>query len=241
MTNEIFIEELKKIGVNIDSEIISKLEMFYQLLIEWNEKINLTRIVEKKEVYLKHYYDSLTIARVCNLSKVESLCDVGTGAGFPGIVLKIVYPKLKITLIDSLNKRVIFLNDVISKLQLKDIFVIHTRMEDYSKKNVERYDVITSRAVASVAILSEISSQSMKINGHLILLKSHCSEELEECKPLLKELGCEINKIDRFELPIEKSERTLVDIIKLYKTSSKYPRSIDKIKKSHCKKNTNNV
>ena len=232
MKIEQFIKELKKIGIEVDSEKLEKLEKYYDILIKWNKVINLTRIIDKEDVYLKHFYDSLTITKIINLNEVNSLCDVGTGAGFPGIVLKIVYPNLKITLIDSLNKRVKFLNQIIKELCLKDIIAIHTRMEDYSKNNIEKFDVITSRAVANISVLSEISVKSLKIGGHLILLKGKCKEELDNAINHIKELGCNINKVEDFKLPIEESDRMLIDIIKKSKTSNKYPRSFDKIKKT---------
>ena len=146
MTEQKFIEEIKKLGITPTKNNLQKLEKFYQLLIEWNKKINLTRITNKEEVYLKHFYDSLTIVKEVDLTKVNTLCDVGTGAGFPGIVLKIFYPNLKITLIDSLLKRVKYLNEIIKELDLKDIVAIHTRGEDYH----ETFDIVTARAVANI-------------------------------------------------------------------------------------------
>ena len=131
-----FNEELKKLGITLSAYQLDELEKFYKLLVEWNQKINLTRIIEKEDVYLKHFYDSLTIVKVIDLNKVETLCDVGTGAGFPGIVLKIFYPHLKISLVDSLQKRVNFLNLVIKELELDDIVAIHARAEIYAKDNI---------------------------------------------------------------------------------------------------------
>ena len=232
MKIDLFIEELKKIGIELNSEKLKQLEKYYEFLIEWNKKTNLTRIVKEEEVYLKHFYDCLTIAKVNNLEEVDTLCDVGTGAGFPGVVLKIVYPNLKVTLIDSLNKRIVFLNELIKELNLKDIVAIHTRMEDYSKENIEKFDIITSRAVARISVLSEISVQALKIEGHLIFLKGNCDEELSESLDLLTKLGCKVNKIVKFELPVEESNRTIVDIIKKKKTNMKYSRSICNIKKA---------
>ena len=134
MTKEEFIENLKKINIYPTEQQLSILERFYNKMIEWNKKINLTRITEKEEVYLKHYYDSLTLNKAIDLNRVETLCDVGTGAGFPGIVIKIFFPKIKITLIDSLQKRVNYLNEIIKELNLKDIEAIHTRGEDFKGK-----------------------------------------------------------------------------------------------------------
>lgn len=231
MNKEEFLNETKKLKINISEKQMILLDKFYQLLIEWNEKINLTTITEYEDVYLKHFYDSLTLAKEVDLNREITLCDVGTGAGFPGIVLKICFPNLKITLIDSLQKRVNYLNEIIKELGLKDITAIHTRMEDFSKKNKEQYDIITARAVANINILLEISIKALKINGNLILMKANCEEEINNSKNTLKELDCEIVTINEFELPNENSKRTLINIRKISKTKDKYPRSIDKIKK----------
>ena len=230
MNLEKFIEENKKIGINIDQQKLNKLEKFYNLLVEWNNKINLTRIIEKEDVYLKHFYDSLTINKVINLNEAETLCDVGTGAGFPGIVLKIVFPNLKITLIDSLNKRINYLNEIIKELELKDIEAIHTRVEDYAKNNREKYDVVTSRAVANLKLLSELCIPMVKVNGYFIPMKANVDEEINESKEILKNLKSEIEHRETFNLPIENSLRNILLIKKTEKTNPIYPRRIDKIK-----------
>ena len=141
MNQNEFINELEKIGIKVDEEKLNKLEKYYELLIEYNKVMNLTGITEKDQVYLKHFYDSLTISKIINLENEESLCDLGSGAGFPGIVLKIFYPNLKITLIDSLNKRINFLNTVIKELNLTNIEAIHTRIEEYAIDNKEKYAI----------------------------------------------------------------------------------------------------
>ena len=161
MNQQEFIEELKKLGISPTTKQLELLNQFYELLIEWNQKINLTRITEKEEVYLKHFYDSLTIVKEIDLSKVSTLCDVGSGAGFPGIVLKIFYPNLKVTLIDSLQKRVNYLNEVMKALNLTDIQAIHTRAEEY----YETFDIVTARAVANIEKL-------LKYTMHLLNYKS---------------------------------------------------------------------
>lgn len=230
MKIEEFKKELQDLGISLTEEMLMKLEKFYELLISWNEKMNLTRITNKEDVYLKHFYDSLTLIRVINLSDVETLCDVGSGAGFPGIVLKIVFPNLKITLIDSLNKRVNYLNEIIKCLELENIEAIHIRCEDYAKVNREKYDVITARAVASLKILSELCIPMAKVNGHFVAMKANINEEIAEAIPIFKKLDSKIDLIDEFELPVEKSKRTLVKVKKTKETNKKYPRSIDKIK-----------
>lgn len=232
MNKEEFIKELEKININITDKQLNQLERFYQLLIEWNEKINLTSITKKEEVYLKHFYDSLTLVKAVDLTQKLTLCDVGSGAGFPGIVLKIVFPYLNITLVDSLNKRVKYLNEIIKELDLNNIEAIHMRMEDFSKTNEEKYDIITARAVANTKILTEISIKSLKIGGYLIFMKANVEEELTNIHSYLKSYGCAFIDTIKFVLPKEKSTRTLVIIKKTEKTNKKYPRRIDQIKKT---------
>ena len=201
-------------------------------MILWNEKINLTTITAIQDVYLKHFYDSLTLFRVCDLTKDINICDVGSGAGFPGIVLKIFFPNLKITLVDSLNKRVNYLNTIIKELGLVNIEAVHSRMEDFSKVNEEKYDIITARAVANLSVLSEISVKALKIQGKLVFMKALCDDELEMVLPKLSILGLKFNKVDKFLLPIEESNRSLIVFEKIKTTPNKYPRNIDKIKKN---------
>ena len=191
----------------------------------------MTTITSKEEVYLKHFYDSLTLVNDINLDQEIRLCDVGSGAGFPGIVLKICFPKLKIVLIEALQKRVNYLNDIITKLELTDIIAIHTRMEDFSKLNEEKFDIITARAVANLNILLEICVRALKINGQMVFMKANCEEEINNSRQALNKLSCNITKIDKFKLPKENSNRTIITIVKEEKTKSIYPRSIDKIKK----------
>lgn len=232
MNREEFLTAVKELGICITDKQLEQLNEYYKALVEWNKKINLTSITEEKDVYLKHFYDSLTLFKEYDLTKDVSLCDVGTGAGFPGIVLKIVFPNLKITLVDSLQKRLKFLDYVIKLLDLKDVELVHERMEDYSKQNEEKFDIITSRAVAKVKILVEISFKALKISGHLILMKASFEEELSDAEKIIKDIGGKVVDVNTFKLPIENSERALINIKKLRKTGEKYPRSIDKIKKS---------
>lgn len=206
MTKEKFIEELEKLNIILTEEQIEKLNKFYELLIEWNKKINLTRIEDEEEVYLKHFYDSLTIVKVVDLNKINTLCDVGTGAGFPGIVLKIVFPNLKVTLIDSLQKRVNYLNAIIKDLNLSDIEAIHARGEDYKGK----FDLVTSRAVANIEKLVKYTMHLVSPNGIFVAMKGDIDNELtEEIKNKLSKKYI-ITKIEKFTLPIEESKRSLV-------------------------------
>ena len=232
MNKELFISEVEKLGIEVTFEKMKKLDLFYKLLIDWNEKINLTTIIEEESVYLKHFYDSLTLYRDVDLNKQIKICDVGSGAGFPGIVLKIFFPNINITLIDSLNKRIIYLNDIIEKLELSGITAIHSRMEDFSKIHEEEFDFITARAVSQLPILCEICVKALKLNGSLVFMKANCSEELDGIEKKIDKLGLRINSIDKFILPIENSNRTIIKIDKYSKTNKLYPRTIDKIKKN---------
>ena len=208
MNKDMFIEECKKINIDLNNEQLDKLEKFYHLMIEWNEKINLTRITEEKEVYLKHFYDSLTLNKVVNLKEVNTLCDVGTGAGFPGIVLKIVFPNLKITLIDSLQKRVNYLNNIIEELELSNIEPIHTRGEDFKGK----YDVVVSRAVANIEKLVDYTMHLVSKKGIFVAMKAKIENELTKEVRNIIEKKYIIIKEEKFNLPIEQSERTLLVI-----------------------------
>ena len=232
MNKEQFVLEVRNLGIEVTEKKLKKLDEFYNLLILWNEKINLTTITAIQDVYLKHFYDSLTLFRVCDLTKNINICDVGSGAGFPGIVLKIFFPNLKITLVDSLNKRVNYLNTIIKELGLVNIEAVHFRMEDFSKVNEEKYDIITARAVANLSVLSEISVKALKIQGKLVFMKALCDDELEMVLPKLSILGLKFNKVDKFLLPIEESNRSLIVFEKIKTTPNKYPRNIDKIKKN---------
>lgn len=231
MTEQEFIEYLKKLNIEATQKQIEQLEKYYQLLIEWNEKINLTAITEKKQVYLKHFYDSATITYVIDLNNVDSLCDVGTGAGFPGIVLKILYPHLNVTLIDSLNKRISFLEKVIDELKLDKINVFHARAEEYGKKVREKYDVVTARAVAPLNILLEYCLPLVKKEKYFIPMKGNISQEILNSEKALEILGGTIIETKEFLLPIEDSKRTIIKIKKGKETPNKYPRNNNEIKK----------
>lgn len=208
MNKEEFIIAVRELGIELTEEQLNKLDSFYHKLIEWNEKINLTRITEEQDVYLKHFYDSLTIAKVVDLSTKDTLCDVGTGAGFPGIVLKIIYPNLKITLVDSLLKRVNYLNTIITELNLDNIKAIHSRGEDYK----EKFDVVTARAVANIEKLLNFTMHLVNKDGIFVAMKGNVEEEITE------QVVSKINKkynlvtINKFLLPIENSNRSLVVI-----------------------------
>ena len=208
MTKDQFIAALKELNITLSTEQQQKLDQFYHLLVEWNKKINLTRITSEEDVYLKHFYDSLTIVKVVDLNKVHTLCDVGTGAGFPGIVLKIVFPHLKITLIDSLQKRVNYLNSIIRDLSLNEIEAIHSRGEDYH----EKFDVVTARAVANIEKLLTYTMHIVNNQGVLVAMKANITEELNPDVQQKINRKYTIKKIEQFSLPYENSIRSLVVI-----------------------------
>ena len=211
MSKEKFLEELKKINIIPTEKQLEYLERYYELLLEWNEKINLTRIVEKEDVYLKHFYDSLTIVKVVNLNEVDSLLDFGTGAGFPGMVLKIMFPNLKVTLVDSLQKRINFLDLVIKELNLEGITTIHTRVEDIKDMN---FDVITTRAVANLEKLIVYSHNLINNKTKFIPLKANVEEEIINADRILKKYNLEIKRKETFYLPKENSIRNILVIEK---------------------------
>lgn len=228
MNQSEFIEELKKLEIYPTEEQLNQLEKYYEMLIEYNKKMNLTAITDKEDVYLKHFYDSLTISKIIDLNKENTLCDLGSGAGFPGLVLKIFYPHLSITLVDSLEKRIKFLKEVIKELNLHFIEAIHDRIEEYSVKNVEEYDIVTARAVTNLSALLEMGSPLIKVNKYFVAMKGNFNEEY---KNALKELKLKEESSIEFDLPKEEGHRTLIKIIKKEKTPEKYPRKYSEIKK----------
>ena len=211
MNKNEFVLALKNLGIDITEEKLNKLDKYYDLLIEWNNKINLTRITDKEEVYLKHFYDSITISKVIDLNNKATLLDFGTGAGFPGIVLKIMYPNLNITLVDSLQKRVNFLNTVIVSLQLKDIKALHERVENLE---VKHYDVITTRAVANLSKLLQYTNKLIDTKTLFIPLKANIEDELKQAKNEFVKYHLELVKQETFFLPIEHSIRNILVIKK---------------------------
>lgn len=220
-------EYIQKIGIELSQDKIDKLIKYYELLVEKNKVMNLTAITEYKDVVIKHFADSISIIKAVNMSEVTNIIDIGTGAGFPGMVLKIVFPDVKITLLDSLNKRVNFLNEVITELQLKDINAIHGRAEDYAHNDTyrEKYDLCVSRAVANLSTLSEYCIPYVKVGGKFVSYKAgECEEEINNAKKAVNMLGGKIEDTVDFILPETDISRTFVIIDKLRNTSVKYPR-----------------
>lgn len=215
----------KKIDVMFNDEQLDKFYCYMNLLLEWNEKINLTAITNPEEVILKHFIDSLTINKYIEENK--SVVDVGTGAGFPGIPLKIYRPDIEVTLVDSLNKRINFLDEVISSLKLDNICTVHSRIEDFGKNNKyrEKFDYVTARAVANMSVLSEYLIPIAKVDGKCICMKgSNVDEELNNGKTAIGILGGKIENVDEFYLPDSDISRNIIVINKIKSTPNKYPR-----------------
>lgn len=231
MKLEEFKKELEQLNIKYTEKQLIQLEQYYQLLIDWNEKINLTAITEHDQVYLKHFYDSLTLVKIINLKEQETLCDIGTGAGFPGIVIKIFFPDLKVTLVDSLQKRTIFLNKVIETLQLENIEVCHARAEEYAINNREQFDIVTARAVSHLRILLEYGIPMVKVGKYLVAMKGNIEEELKESNSTIEKLNCELFHQNSFELPFNAGHRTLLMFQKKKKTSNLFPRKYSEMKK----------
>lgn len=232
MNKEEFILELSNLNINISNEQLSKLDIYYKFLKEYNSHTNLTTIIEEKSVYLKHFFDSLTILKAIDLKNYNNLLDIGSGAGFPGMVLKIFFPHLNITLLDSNGKKTKFLNELVEKLNLdKNINVIQARSEDYIKENREKFDIVTSRGVADLKILLELSLPFTKIDGVVIPLKGNITEELNDSKKTIEILGGSLINLVNFKLPIENSNRNIPVIKKIKTTPQKYPRSYNIILK----------
>ncbi len=230
MNKEEFITECKNLEIEITEEIANKLEIYATFLLEYNTHTNLTAIKTKEEVYLKHFYDSLTLTKIANFEN-QNILDIGTGAGFPGLVLAIVFPKLNVTLLDSNNKKITFLKECIQKLNLNNVEVIYSRAEDFTKNKREYYDYVTSRAVAELRILLEISIPSLKINGYFLGMKGNVEEELKSSANALEKLKSKLIQKEELELPNMGGHRTLLKIKKESVTENIYPRTYDKIKK----------
>lgn len=235
MNREQFIEEVKKLGLNVSHEHLELLEKLRLELINYNKHTNLTRITELEEVYLKHYYDSLTITKVIDLNKISNLIDLGTGAGFPGLIIKIFFPNLEVTLLDSNNKKTEWLNFVSEKLGLK-VTVVHDRIEHFSLDNLNKFDIVTSRAVANLRVLSELSLPLVKKGGYFIPLKGKIEDELKEASDTISILNGELIETNEFNLYNNEGIRNILLIKKRENTELKNIRTYDKILKKPLKK-----
>ncbi len=222
---ENIINKMRKIGIELTDEQVKKFYEYEKELLEWNEKINLTNIVEENEIILKHFVDSATIVK--HIENGKKIADIGTGAGFPGIPLKIIKNDIEVFLIDSLNKRIIFLENIIKNLGLNNTKAIHARVEEigHDEKFRQQFDIVTSRAVAKLNVLAEYMLPLTKVGGSCICLKGpNIEEEIEESKNALNKLGGKIEKIENLKLPDSDYERNLVFIKCIRKVENKYPR-----------------
>ncbi|MGM0214274.1 16S rRNA (guanine(527)-N(7))-methyltransferase RsmG [Enterococcus sp. AZ109] len=227
MKPEEFQAELAKHGLDLTSEQMDQFSAYYRLLVEWNQKMNLTAITELEEVYLKHFYDSLTLLFSEDFQTDGSLCDVGAGAGFPSIPLKIVCPQLQVTIVDSLNKRITFLTTLVEELGLDNVFLYHDRAETFAQRKElrESFDSVTARAVARLNVLAELCLPLVKKQGYFFALKAAKSEEeLEEARKAIAVLGGKLVKEQDVSLPNDGGSRYVLTIQKKKETPKKYPR-----------------
>lgn len=227
MMSQLFETKLNELGITLSEHQKRQFDQFYELLVEWNKVMNLTGITEYEEVNEKHFVDSLSIVKAMDMDSVNTVIDIGTGAGFPGIPLKIVFPHLKVVLLDSLKKRISFLNTVICTLGLADINTIHGRAEDFAKQAEyrEQFDLCVSRAVANLATLSEYCLPYVKADGIFISYKSgEIAEELEQSKKAIHVLGGKTEDVVKFQLPGTEIGRSFVKIRKVQNTAKRYPR-----------------
>ena len=235
MNKQEFINKVGELDITLTEEQLNRLDTYCNFLLEYNSHTNLTAIKEEEQVYLKHFYDSLTFIKAIDVTKYNNLLDIGTGAGFPGMVLKIVFPELEVTLLDSNNKKINFLQELSQKLGLTKVNFYHGRAEDFCLKNRETFDIVTARAVTNMTALSELCLPLVKINGYFIALKGSNQEELTDSKNAIKILGGQIENTINFELPYDGGERNIVKIIKQKNTPKEYPRRYDKIVKKPLK------
>jgi 16S rRNA (guanine527-N7)-methyltransferase len=222
-----FQSSLEEKGISLSPGQLDQFERYYEILVEWNEKMNLTAITNKEEVYLKHFYDSISAAFFIDFTDVKTVCDVGAGAGFPSIPLKICFPHLHITIVDSLNKRISFLNHLSNELGLENTHFYHDRAETFGKNKDHResYDIVTARAVARMSVLSELCLPLVKKGGLFVAMKAaSAGEEMNIGKKAIATLGGQTEKVFSFVLPEEESERNIVKINKVKETPNKYPR-----------------
>lgn len=226
-----FLQETKKLGLELTDSMLKQFELYYHYLIEVNSYMNLTAITQKEDVYRKHFLDSLELFRILSSKESFRLCDVGSGAGFPGIPLAIVNPQMELTIIDSLNKRIDFLKELAQKLDLKNVLALHERAEVYANQQKDSFDVVTARAVAKLPILVELCLPLVKVGGMFIAMKgSSGEEELALAEQAIQILGGKFLRVEEFYLPEELEKRQIIIIQKIKPTPAKYPRSYAKIK-----------
>ena len=236
MNIEEFINETKKLGIDVTGEQLEKLEIYCNFLLEYNTHTNLTAIKNREEVYLKHFYDSLTLVKSIDLTSIENLLDIGTGAGFPGMVLKIFFPNLQIYLVDSNNKKTKFLNELKNKLNVDKVEVINNRIENITSRFINSIDVVTARAVTNLPVLVELALPLVKVNKYFIAMKGNAQDELENSEYAITYLGGKIEDVKEFDLPHDAGKRMLIVIQKIRNSDLNKLRPYEKIIKKPLQK-----
>lgn len=227
MNEQQFIQALAEKGIHLSDQQIQQFRTYFELLVEWNEKMNLTAITDQQEVYLKHFYDSISAAFYVDFTQPLEVCDVGAGAGFPSLPMKICFPEMRVTIVDSLNKRIQFLKHLSSELGLNHVEFVHARAEEFGQNPVyrENFDVVTARAVARLSVLAELCVPLVKVGGRFVAMKAaSAQDELKDAKKALTVLGVEKKDQFNFQLPEENSDRTIYIFSKIKSTPKKYPR-----------------
>lgn len=236
MTLDEFINNTKLLGIDVNKEQLDKLNIYASFLMEYNTHTNLTAIKTIEEIYLKHFYDSLTLTKVIDLNTCDNLLDIGSGAGFPGMVLKIFYPNLKVTLLDSNNKKTTFLKELVKKINVDNVEVINIRVETLTKERLNYYDVVTARAVTNMTILTELAMPLVKKDKFFIALKGSNKEEITLAEYAIEKMNGKIEKVESFELYNDTGMRNIIKIKKINKTLSKDVRPYEKIIKKPLQK-----
>lgn len=227
MNKEQFVQMLLEKGIPLSEKQMHQFDQYFHLLVEWNEKMNLTAITEEQEVYLKHFFDSVSAAFYIDFTEELTLCDVGAGAGFPSVPLAICFPNIQVTIVDSLNKRITFLEHLAKELGLTNVRAFHDRAETFAqnKDHREQYDMVTARAVARMSVLSELCLPLAKVGGRFVAMKAASGDdELSIAKKAITTMGAKVKETYRFTLPLEESERVIFEISKTKPTPKKYPR-----------------
>lgn len=224
-----FIEKVKELGLEITNEKLKQLEIYANFLREYNEHTNLTAITDVEDIYLKHFYDSLTLTKVIDLNLCKDLLDFGTGAGFPGMVIKIFFPSLKVTLLDSNNKKIKFLTELKDKIHVDNLELINTRVELLRNERLNYYDVVTARAVTNMPVLTELAMPLVKKDKYFIAMKGSNTEEIKTSKNAISKMHGEIEEINTFLLSEESGMRNVIKIKKIKETTLNELRSYEKI------------
>ena len=237
MTIDRFIEELKKINIELTEEQLDKFKKYASFLLEYNKTTNLTAIRDMEGVYLKHFYDSLLVfnSDIIDYSNINSLIDIGTGAGFPGVVIKIMYPNINVTLLDSNNKKTKFLEELVKILELDGVTIVNDRAENYVKNHRQEFDITIARAVSELRIIAELCLPLTKIDGYFIALKGNYVQEIKSASDAIKKLNSEIISIKEKKLPVENSYRSIIYVKVNKKIDEAYPRRYEQIIKKPLK------